>query len=45
MADEDALRDDAVIVRDDEVRETGDPDVLLDDSCCSVVDEVGRLEK
>ncbi len=45
MAAEEALRADDVKVRDTVVREAGDDDVLLDDDCCSVVDEVGRLYK
>jgi hypothetical protein len=44
-AAEEALRVDVVKVRDTVVRETGDADALLDDTGCSVVDEIGRLYK
>jgi len=37
------VRVDDVKVRDEVVRETGDEDALLDDCCCSAVDEVSRL--
>jgi len=43
VAAEEVLRVDDVKVRDEVVREPGDTDVLVDDSGCSVVDEIGRL--
>jgi hypothetical protein len=43
VATEEVVRVDDVKVRDEVVRETGDEDALLDDCCCSAVDEVSRL--
>ena len=45
LAMDDVLRVDDVTVRDEAVRVLGDEDVLLNDTSCSAVDKVGRLEK